>query len=174
MDFLMNWFVIPSLQRVGDYIRNRGPGFELAWQMPAPQWGIFPVPGCLTLCGLTRPLPPPQDCSVGSMCVAPLSGSAQQQPPCKSWETGRSCSEGDMDGGTPGMLRLWETTAGTMWGTGSISQRGLLEEGRFKTMALSHLHLRILASRAGRGQHPVAFRPSPLLMALCDRNTPES
>lgn len=99
MDFLMNWFVIPSLQRVGDYIRNRGPGFEPAWQMPAPQRGIFPVPGCLTLCGLTRPLPPPQDCSLGSMCVAPLSGSAQQQPPCKSWETGRSCSEGDTDGG---------------------------------------------------------------------------
>lgn len=72
------------------------------------------------------------------------------------------------------MLRLRETTASTMWGTGSISQQGLLEEGRFKTPALSHLHLRLLASRAGRGQHPVAFRPSLLLMAFCDRNTPES
>lgn len=75
---------------------------------------------------------------------------------------------------TRGMLRLRETTTGTMWGTGSISQQGLLEEGMFKTLALSHLHLRLLASRAGQGQHPVAFRPSPLLMALCDMNTPES
>ena len=31
------------------------------------------------------------------------------------------------------MLRLRETTKGMMWGTGSISHRGLLEEGRFKT-----------------------------------------
>ena len=72
------------------------------------------------------------------------------------------------------MLRLQGTTTGTMWETGSISQQGLLEEGTFKILALSHLHLRLLASRAGRGQHPVAFRPSPLLMALCDMNTPES
>lgn len=75
---------------------------------------------------------------------------------------------------TPGMLRLRETTTGTMWGTGSISQQGLLEEGTFKTLALSHLYLRLLASRAGERQHPVTFRPSPLLMALCDMNTPES
>ena len=141
--------------------------------MPAPQRGIFPVPGCLTLCGQTCPLPPPRDCSLGSMCAAPLSASTQQQSPCKCRETARSCAEGDTDRGqdtwdaqTPGDHKRHDV------GDRQHQPSGASGGGKVQDLALSHLHLRLLASRAGRGQHRVAFRPSPLSMAFCDMNTP--
>lgn len=40
--------------------------------------------------------------------------------------------------------------------------------------ATPHLHLRLLASRAGQGRLPVAFSTPPLLMAFCDLKTPRS
>lgn len=71
------------------------------------------------------------------------------------------------------MLRLRETTASTMWGTGSISQQGLLEEGRFKTPALSPAS-QTSGLQGWAGDNILWHRPSLLLIAFCDRNTPES